>query len=246
MNTLEPGRVSGVGATDGRFSKGRKKDDSIFSMDDARDIIDARKKNVLQDEKEQILEQKKDILAQQSVSTTPQKVGAASIADILGFNPIESKQTSARDRDPDEIPLKYRKFYKLLLKLKDDVKRGLSKLTNDNLAISVGKMKQDGVDPEIESFDSEFAISLMSSEQGALTEIEEAIQRIYNGTYGICELTGKPIEPQRLLAVPFARFSIDGQKEQERVKQTEISSGSVFQSDQSSDELSEFETNSDE
>jgi RNA polymerase-binding transcription factor DksA len=130
--------------------------------------------------------------------------------------------------------------------MKDDVKKDLSKLTNDNLAISVGKSKQDGVDPEIESFDSEFAISLMSNEQEALTEIEEAIRRIYSGTYGICELTGKPIEPQRLFAVPFARFSIEGQKEQERMKQIETSSGSVFQTDQSQDELSEFEADGDE
>jgi RNA polymerase-binding transcription factor DksA len=215
-------------------------------MADAREVIRMRRENASADSVEQIIEKKKDILAQQSNASVPQKVGTASVADIFGFNPIQSKQTNVGDRDPEDVPQKYRKYYKLLLKLKDDVKRGLSKLTNENLAISVGQSKQDGVDQEIESFDSEFAISLMSNEQEALTEIEEAIQRIYDGTYGICELTGKPIEPKRLLAVPFAKFSMEGQMEREKTKQSDVSRGSIFQSDQSDDELSEFEAEDDE
>ncbi|MDR2737985.1 MAG: TraR/DksA C4-type zinc finger protein [Puniceicoccales bacterium] len=247
MGILEPIRKgSGANSRKKHFIRGRRKDDSVFSIEDARDVIATKKENALQEAREQIFEQKKDILAQQSATGTKQKVGTASIADIFGFNPIQSKQTNARNKDPEEIPQKYRKYYKLLLKMKNDVKEGLSKLTNENLAISVGKAKQDGIDPEIESFDSEFAISLMSSEQEALTEIEEAIRRIHDGTYGICELTGKPIEPQRLLAVPFARFSIEGQNMQEKARQPEVFSGSIFQTDQSTEELSEFEADSDE
>jgi RNA polymerase-binding transcription factor DksA len=222
--------------------KNRRGDDSVFSIEDARNLIQAKKENASVEKSEQIIERKKNIFAKEISGQKQQKVGAASIADILGFNPILSKQPSTRDRDPEEIPPKYRKYYKLLLKLKNDVKIELSKLTNDNLAISVGKVKQDGIDPEIESFDSEFAISLMANEQEALTEIEEAIQRIYSGTYGICELTGKPIESQRLLAVPFARYSIEGQQEIEKNKKLEVSQGSIFQMDQSSDEMTEFES----
>jgi RNA polymerase-binding transcription factor DksA len=229
-----------------RFFKVRS-DDFIFTIENARELLRQKKELAAQEEMESlIVERKKNTLAQQAKNQTQQKVGAASIADILGFNPTQSKQTNVRDRDPDEIPLKYRKYYRMLLKLKDDVKSGLSKLTNANLAISVGKTKQDAIDQEIESFDSEFAISLMSSEQEALTEIEEAIQRIYNGSYGICELTGKAIEQQRLLAVPFARYSLKGQAEKEKMRQTEISRGSIFQVDQSDDELAEFESADDE
>ncbi|MDR0692967.1 MAG: TraR/DksA C4-type zinc finger protein [Puniceicoccales bacterium] len=229
------------------FTRTRKNDDSVFSIDDARELIRARKERIEVEKHGEIVEKKKDILAQQVDTQTQQKIGAASIADIFGFDPMRSKQVNARDKDPDEIPQKYRKYYKLLLKLKDDLKKGLSKLTTTNLAISVGDT-QDAVDHEIESFNSEFAIALMSNEQEALTEVEEAIQRIYDGTYGICELTGKPIEPQRLLAVPFARFSIEGQmaKEKENNKPAEASNGSIFQIDQSSDELADFETKEDE
>jgi len=70
--------------------------------------------------------------------------------------------------------------------------------------------------PGTDTFDRDFALSLVSSEQEALSEIEAAIQRIKAGTYGICEHTGKPIAKERLLAVPFTRFSAEAQKEIER------------------------------
>ena len=50
----------------------------------------------------------------------------------------------------------------------------------------------------------------------ALNEIEEAILRIKNGTYGSCEVTGKAIPAARLTAVPFARYSVEGQAEYEK------------------------------
>ena len=43
-----------------------------------------------------------------------------------------------------------------------------------------------------------------------LIEIEMALGRIENGTYGICEETEEPIETDRLLAVPWTRLSIEG------------------------------------
>ena len=43
-----------------------------------------------------------------------------------------------------------------------------------------------------------------------LSEIESALARIERGTFGICEDTAEPIEPQRLLAIPWTRLSIEG------------------------------------
>jgi RNA polymerase-binding transcription factor DksA len=247
MSELQSG-VKSLGRITGnrRFIRARRDNDSIFTIEDARECIRVKKESVEHEVDAQIIEQKRDILAQQSSSANQHKIGTASIADIFGFNPIQAKQTNIRDRDPEEIPQKFRKYYKLLLRLRDDVKKGLSKLANDNLAMSVGKTKQDAIDQEIESFDSEFAISLMSNEQEALTEIEEAIQRIHEGTYGICELTGKPIEAKRLLAIPFARYSVEGQMEKEKIRQSEINRGSIFQTDQTSDDLAEFESQDEE
>ena len=49
-----------------------------------------------------------------------------------------------------------------------------------------------------------------------LREIEAALRRIEDGTYGICEETGEDIEEKRLLAIPWTRFSVEGAESRER------------------------------
>ena len=61
-----------------------------------------------------------------------------------------------------------------------------------------------------------------------LAEIEEAIKRILNKTYGVCEITGKAIREERLEAVPFTRFSLEGQKAFEQNKRRPFSRGGPF------------------
>ena len=56
-----------------------------------------------------------------------------------------------------------------------------------------------------DAYDRDFALSLLSQEQDALYEIDEALKRIELGTYGKCEMSGKPISHARLEAIPFAR-----------------------------------------
>jgi len=60
-----------------------------------------------------------------------------------------------------------------------------------------------------DNFEQEFALGLMDSERKILTEIRAALQRIEDGTYGICEGTGKPIAKARLKANPWARYCIE-------------------------------------
>ena len=71
-------------------------------------------------------------------------------------------------------------------------------------------------DAGTDTFDRDFALSMVSSEQEALSEIDAALKRIHDGTYGICEITGKPIPKERLLAVPFTRYSAEALKEIEK------------------------------
>lgn len=71
-------------------------------------------------------------------------------------------------------------------------------------------------DAGTDTFDRDFALGMLSSEQDALYEIDEALNRIRDGTYGKCELTGKPIEPARLDAIPWTRFSAAAEKQLER------------------------------
>ncbi|MBE0537903.1 MAG: TraR/DksA C4-type zinc finger protein [Phycisphaerae bacterium] len=60
-----------------------------------------------------------------------------------------------------------------------------------------------------DNFEQEFSLGLMDSERKILLEIVAALRRMNDGTFGICEGTGKPISKARLNANPWARYCID-------------------------------------
>jgi RNA polymerase-binding transcription factor DksA len=69
---------------------------------------------------------------------------------------------------------------------------------------------------------------MVASEQEALSEIDAAIKRIHNGSYGVCEITQKPIAKERLLAVPFTRYSAEAQKDLERNRHRSRTQAGLF------------------
>jgi RNA polymerase-binding transcription factor DksA len=151
----------------------------------------------------------------------PQHVKAASLADILGFNPRKGKPAES-DAEKD-IPEKFRRYYKLLIDLRTSLTEGIERHSEETLKRSAkddaGDLSAYGqhmADAGTDTFDRDFALSMVASEQEALSEIDAAIKRIHDGTYGTCEITGKPIAKERLLAVPFTRYSAEAQKEIER------------------------------
>ena len=151
----------------------------------------------------------------------PSHVKAASLAEILGFNP--KKGRIADTEDTREVPEKYRKYHKLLVELRNSLSDGIERHSEETLKRSAkddaGDLSSYGqhmADAGTDTFDRDFALSLVSSEQEALTEIDAAIKRIHADTYGICENTGKPISKERLMAVPFTRYSAEAQKDIER------------------------------
>jgi len=159
-------------------------------------------------------------------------LGAASLADILGFNPKEKK--SSTELVEKEVPKKWKKYYKLLIDLRMHVSDEISLHTADTLkhnARDDSGNTSSPADSGTDSFDRDFALSLVSSEQDALNEIEEAILRIKDGSYGVCEITDKAIPAARLSAVPFTRYSVEGQAEHERDqhrKSNRIAAGGIF------------------
>ncbi len=60
-----------------------------------------------------------------------------------------------------------------------------------------------------DTFEQDFALGLMSGERKIVAEIFAALKRIKDGTYGICEGTGKPIPIARLEASPWARYCVE-------------------------------------
>ena len=89
---------------------------------------------------------------------------------------------------------------------------GLAKESAEEMASYSLHMADSGTD----NFDRDFALSLLSSDQDAIYEIEEALKRIEKGTYGVCELTGKNIPKARLDAIPWTRFTVEAQAQLER------------------------------
>jgi len=59
-----------------------------------------------------------------------------------------------------------------------------------------------------DNYEQDFALGLLDSERKLLHEINDALQRIEDGTYGICEGTGEPIPYARLEASPWARYCV--------------------------------------
>ena len=66
-----------------------------------------------------------------------------------------------------------------------------------------------------DEFEYETNLKLSATQIAHLREIEEALQRIEDGVYGICEKTGKLIGKARLEAIPTARLSIEAQEEED-------------------------------
>jgi RNA polymerase-binding transcription factor DksA len=95
------------------------------------------------------------------------------------------------------------------------------RVSGEILSINRDSLSQTERDPSLsdqgtDTFDREFALNQLSSEQDVLFEIDEAIRRIENGTYGVCEMTEEPINIERLEALPYVRFSIKAQSELEK------------------------------
>jgi len=66
------------------------------------------------------------------------------------------------------------------------------------------------------NFDQEFTLSLLGSEKNALNQVEAAIERIENGSYGECETCGVKIPKSRLAAVPYAAQCVQCASQQEK------------------------------
>jgi DnaK suppressor protein len=60
-----------------------------------------------------------------------------------------------------------------------------------------------------DNYEQEFTLGLVEKDRKLLRDLNDALAKIQNGTYGICEGTGKPISKARLEAQPWARFSIE-------------------------------------
>ena len=126
---------------------------------------------------------------------------------------------------PQEGEIKHSVFVKMakqkLLDLKDSLMDSMTGTASETLRnkaegseASAFGMHQ--ADAGTDAYDRDFALSLLSQEQDALYEIEEALKRVEAGTYGVCEMSNKRIPQARLEALPFTRYTVACQERIER------------------------------
>lgn len=104
----------------------------------------------------------------------------------------------------------------MLLKKRQEIFGNVSEMENEALKKSrldatgdLSSMPIHMADIGTDNYEQEFALGLMDSERKLLKEIDDALRRIEQGTYGLCEATNKPISKVRLEAKPWARYSVE-------------------------------------
>jgi len=135
----------------------------------------------------------------------------ATAASILGRPAAKSRDNGG----PKKIKAEWQKYYSRLLELREQLMRQMNGLAKES-AQEVAGYSLHMADSGTDNFDRDFALSLLSSDQDAVYEIEEALKRIERNTYGVCELTGKAIPKARLEAIPWTRFTVQAQAQLER------------------------------
>ena len=124
--------------------------------------------------------------------------------------PRDAKTLAFFDRSKQRL-LELRDHF--LDQMQSVAQNSLRSRSESNEASAVG---QHQADAGSDAYEKDFALSLLSQEQDALYEIEEALKRIELGTYGVCEMSNKAIPHTRLEAIPFARFTVECQQQLEK------------------------------
>ena len=110
-----------------------------------------------------------------------------------------------------KIPTRWAKHYQQLCAERDKL------LARDCSASEFPAVKLDDL-TDAASEESQRSLSLVAATatQATIFEVLAALHRIERGTYGVCELTGEPIENDRLEVIPWTRYSFTGQNELEK------------------------------
>ena len=111
-------------------------------------------------------------------------------------------------------------FRQLLEQEQARLKKALNFLHDENpgtIEDELGEVGSGGTDNHLgdtatATYDRELDEGLAEGAQQTLDEIDAALKRIDDGTYGICEVCGKPIGEERLRAIPWTRYCIDDQR----------------------------------
>jgi DnaK suppressor protein len=133
---------------------------------------------------------------------------------LLSRQPLVIRPSGGPKRRVRKLtPGQKKKYTDVLLSLRSKIARQISFLSDDSLNTAEYDLPRDG---GTEDFDREFALSLLSSEQDVIFQIDEALRRVELGVYAQCEECGGPIGKSRMEAVPFAKMCIECKSNREK------------------------------
>jgi RNA polymerase-binding protein DksA len=114
-------------------------------------------------------------------------------------------------------------FKKRILQLKEDIIAEIKHISDDTLKKSQKEASGDisgytyhMADVATDTYDREFSLGIASNEREILYELDDALKRIEDRTYGICEDCKTTIAKKRLAAVPYARLCVKCQIKKEK------------------------------
>ncbi len=143
----------------------------------------------------------------------------ASNATPLGLQRVETTETPVLKLKSPFGKKELERFRTILIskraELVGDVNNMESQALKDQSG-SLSNLPQHIAEQGSEAYEQSLALDLAAADRKLIKEIDDALQRIEDGTYGVCEITGKPIKPERLEELPWARYSIEAARELER------------------------------
>lgn len=142
----------------------------------------------------------------------PKRAPKAAAAPVAPTEPVALTKTKLSAAELEQ-------YRQVLLRMRRELAGRVHDLEEEALKSSGGNLSNMPLhmaDVGTDTFDQDFNIGMAQTERGLVQEIDEALKRIANKTFGMCLVTGKPIPKGRLSAMPWAKYTVDAARQVEK------------------------------
>ncbi len=156
----------------------------------------------------------------------PRKTGSRKLKKRCGKRPARecSKKKPVCVKKPGALKKKQLDLFRqLILRKKEEIVEDINHISEDTLKKSQKEASGDisgytyhMADVATDTYDREFSLGLASNDRKVLYELDDALKRIEEGSFGFCEECNQAIAKSRLKAVPSARLCVKCQEKRER------------------------------
>jgi RNA polymerase-binding transcription factor DksA len=153
---------------------------------------------------------KRGIVTKKTEKKTEKKTAKKTVKKTVS-KPVSEKKMPKKKEAKKLTPKQLEYYRQLLLEKRHEI-QGDGSVMEENIYQGSGDISSMPVhlaDIGTDSYEQEFSLGLMAEEKKILAEIHKALDRINDGSYGICEGLDIPIESNRLEAIPWTRFSLE-------------------------------------